>query len=156
MTHGLMSRTVVLLIGVVILIPSWPAWGAEAGIPWECSGYQGEAQGRCVQTFIEQQRTHIATLEGERQAQACELDRLRDHVDRQRAATAEIQQRLADRTPSVVPVAIPYGYWHPPAGFSLYLGRPWVYGPYGPGLVVRPHVWGPRYYGPHGRWARRW
>ncbi len=144
-----------LPIGLVTAWSPLPSWSAESSVPWECSGYQGEAQARCVQTFIEQPRTRIAELEGERQAQARELDRLRDQVDRQHATTAEMQQELADQTPSVVPVPVPYGSWYPPVGFSLYLGRPWVYGPYGPGLVVRPYGWGPRYYGPHGRWARR-
>lgn len=153
MTHGLNNRTVVLLIGILILIPSRPARGAEANIPWECSAYQGEAHGRCIHTFIEQQRTQLAKLEGERQAQARELDRLRDQMDRQRTTTAEMRQRLDDWTSSVVPVPVPYGSWYPPAGFSLYLGRPWDYGP---GLMLRPHVRGPRYLGPHGRWARRW
>lgn len=127
-----------------------PARAAAPQVPWECSTYEGDAQTRCLNAFIESQREKIGQLEGQLQAQQGTVGQLKDQVDRQAAATADLQRQLSDRpVPSVVPAPYPYPYSYPYAysyppgiGFGLYLGRPWIYGsPY----YYRP-FWGPRYY----------
>lgn len=120
--------------------------------PWECSTYEGEAQTRCLNTFIELQREEIGKLKGQLQAQQGTVEQLKQQSDRQAAATADMQRQLA-APPTIVP-SIPYSsytYVYPPAvGLGLYLGRPGFYGyPY----YYGPHIyWGPRYYR---HWGRR-
>jgi hypothetical protein len=152
---GKIRLTLALMTAIGLLLTAWPTRIAEASVPWECSGYEGEAQTRCMQTFIELQREKIAKLEDERRAQERELGRLQEQIGRQ-AAAADVQQQLASRSTTLVPVPSPYWYWYPPVGVSLYFGRPWIYGIYGPPYIYRPRSWGPRHYGPHGGWGRRW
>lgn len=136
----------------------------EGSIPWECTGYEGPAQTRCLQAYIEVQREKIGKLEEELRDQQGALGRLRDQVDRQAAATADLQRSLEDRPPVVSPGPygyVPFGYAYygyasvvPPIGFGLYIGRPWLYGP---SSFYRPYLWGPPYFGPRYRyWGRRW
>lgn len=104
------------------------AHAANPQIPWECSNYNGEAQTRCLNSFIELQREKIGQLEGQLQAQQSALGQFKDLADRQAAATADLQRQLSDRpSTAVLPVPYPSAYYYPP-GFGLYLGRPWVYG----------------------------
>ena len=135
-------------LGIWILLSTLPVHATEAQVPWECSGYSGEAQARCVQALIELQRDKIAKLEGQ----------LKEQSDRQAAATADLQRQLADRPSTVQPVPYaypyPYTYWYPPVGFSLFLGRPWIYGP---PYLYRPYPYypGPRFFGYNrGHWGR--
>ena len=121
-------------------------------VPWECSTYDGEAQTRCLNTFIELQREEIGKLKGQLQAQQITVEQLKQQSDRQAAATADMQRQLA-APPTIVP-SVPYSaytYVSPPAvGLGLYLGRPGFYGyPY----YYGPHIyWGPRHYR---HWGRR-
>lgn len=138
---------------------------AASTVPWECSNYSEEAQARCMQALIETQRERIGQLEGELKAHQNAVGQLREQVDRQSAATADLQRQLA--TPPPVGQTVPPVYAYPPAsvgiypGFGLYLGRPWRYGyGYGYGLSFgyRPYVGfgGYRYGGPcyrHWRWC---
>ena len=121
-------------------------------VPWECSTYEGEAQTRCLNTFIELQREEIGKLKGQLQAQQGIVEQLKQQSDRQAAATADMQRQLA-APPAIVPSApySAYTYVYPPAvGLGLYLGRPGFYGyPY----YYAPHIyWGPRHYR---HWGRR-
>ena len=129
--------------GIGLLLSAFPARATEAQVPWECSGYSGEAQTRCVQTLIEIQREKIAKLEGELQAQQATVNQLKEQAGRQAAAPP------VTVTPGPYAYPYPYTYWYPPAGFSLYFGRPWIYGPpyfYGPSFSF---YYGPRlFYGP--------
>lgn len=151
-------------------ITGWPVVGAllvhagEGTIPWECTGYEGPAQTRCLQAYIEVQREKIGKLEEELRDQQGALGRLRDRVDRQAATTADLQRSLEDRPPVAAPGPygyVPFGYSYygyasvvPPIGFGLYLGRPWLYGP---SSFYRPYLWRPPYFGPRYRsWGRRW
>jgi hypothetical protein len=119
---------------------------------WECSTYEGEAQTRCLNTFIELQREEIGKLKGQLQAQQGTVEQLKQQSDRQAAATADMQRQPA-APPTIVP-SVPYSaytYVYPPAvGLGLYLGRPGFYGyPY----YYGPHIyWGPRHYR---HWGRR-
>lgn len=121
-------------------------------VPWECSNYRDEAQTRCLNAFIEQQREQITKLEGQLHLQQESLGQLKNQIDRQAAATADLQQQLSQppRT-TIAPPPYAYSYIYPPVGLGIYLGRPWIYGPpyYGYGR----HFWGPRFYG---HWGRRW
>lgn len=133
----------------VLFSAAW-AHAESQPVPWECSTYEGEAQTRCLNTFIELQREEIGKLKGQLQAQQGAVEQLKQQSDRQAAATADMQRQLA--TPPTIVPSLPYStyaYVYPPAvGLGLYLGRPGFYGyPY----VYRPHIyWGPRHYR-HGR-----
>ena len=52
-------------------ILSWavPVRAADQPIPWECTGFAGEAQIRCTRTFTELQQEKIAKLEKELEVQ---------------------------------------------------------------------------------------
>ena len=134
-----------------IALTAIPALANKAQVPWECSNYSDEAQTRCLNAFIEQQREQIGKLEGQLHAQQEAVGQLKDQNDRQAAASAGIQQQLSQR-PATVVVPGPYAftYAYPPVGLGLYLGSPWIYGP--PYFYGRVY-WGPRY---HGRWGRHW
>src|SRR5213594_59367 len=113
-------------LGAGLLLSAFPALATDVQVPWECSRYSGEAQTRCVQTFIELQREKIAKLEGELQAQQATVNQLKEQADRQAAASADMQRQLAAPPVAVTPgpyaYPYPYAYWYPPVGFSLYLG----------------------------------
>lgn len=117
---------------LALLLFAAPAAHASAPqIPWECSTYEGTAQTRCLNAFIELQRERIAQLEGQLQAQQGTVGQLKNEVERQAAATADLQKHLTDRPATVVvPAPHPYAYVYPPTfGFGLYFGRPWIYAP---------------------------
>lgn len=138
-------------MAAVLLAAAVPARAADAQVPWECSNYEGAAQTRCLNAFIEQQREKIGQLEGELKAQQGTVGQLKDQVDRQAAASADLQRQLADRPNTTVVPAVPspysYAYVYPPSiGFGLYFGHPWLYGP---PYMYRPY-WG---FGYHRHWG---
>lgn len=162
-----------LMAGVSMVVMLWaaplsadePTSSANATTgPWECSGYTGDAHQRCLNAFIEVQQEKISKLEGELRMQQSSVNELRDRVDRQRAATADLERQLSDRTnaerlyaPPVTPF-YSYSFSYPPTGFGLYLGRPWFYGspyfyrPYfGSRSYFGPRFFGPRHFGCRGR-----
>jgi len=123
---------------------------ADASVPWECSNYSEQAQTRCMNAFIEQQREQIQKLEVQLQAERDAVAGLKNQVERQAAATSDLQQQLSQKQAStLVPTPYAYTYAFPPVGLGLYLGRPWIYGP---PYYYHPY-WGPRFYG---HWGRRW
>jgi hypothetical protein len=129
-----------------LLLSACLARAENQPVPWECSTYEGDAQTRCLNTFIELQREEIGKLKGQLQAQQNTVEQLRQQSERQAAATADMQRQIA-APPTIVPAApySAYTYVYPPAvGLGFYLGRPGFYGyPY----YYRPHIyWGPRYY----------
>lgn len=152
-----------LIAGVALLVMSaaGPLWANEPTGPWECSGYTGDAHARCLNAFIEVQQEKISKLEGELRTQQRSMNELRDRADRQRAATADLERQLSDRSrterlyaPPVTPF-YSYSFSYPPTGFGLYLGSPWYYGspyfyrPYfGPRNFFGSRYFGPGYFGP--------
>lgn len=136
----------VIGLTLLLLIGALPVQAEIPQVPWECSNYEGDTQTRCLNTFIEFQREKIGQLEGQLQAQQNTVAQLKNQVDRQAVATADMQRQLSDRpTTTVTPDPYPYVYSHPPGlGFGLYLGRPWIYG-YGPSYYYHPY-WGPLFY----------
>ncbi len=124
------SLVVLATAGVVGLQSVSVLLAADPRIPWECSTYEGEAQTRCLNAFIELQRDNIEQLEGQLHAQQGTVTELKSQVERQAAATADLQRQLSDRpTTAIIPSPYPYAYVYPPAlGFGLYFGHPRLYG----------------------------
>jgi hypothetical protein len=150
--HFAQSILIAGAAAAALLLATGLAHAENQPVPWECSTYEGEAQTRCLNTFIELQREEIGKLKGQLQAQQGTLEQLKQQSDRQAAATADMQRQLA-APPAIVP-SVPYSaytYVYPPTvGLGLYLGRPGFYGyPY----YYSPHIyWGPRHYR---HWGRR-
>jgi hypothetical protein len=152
----------------ILILFSGPGslWANDQTGPWECSGYTGDAHQRCLNAFIEVQQEKISKLEGELRLQQSSVNELRDRVDRQRAATADLERQLSDRSnaerfyaPPLAPF-YSYSYTYPPAGFGgfgLYFGSPWYYGspypyrPFGPRFYFGPSRFGHRHFGCRGR-----
>jgi len=138
-------------IGIGLLLAWLPAHANESQIPWECSTYTGDAHTRCVKVFVETQRDQIAALQRKMQSQQETVSHLKDQLDRQTSAHADLQRRLA-QPPAIVRVVPPL-YTNPSIGLGLYFGSPWIYGR---SLFYRPYVYGPSFfYGSHHR-GRRW
>ncbi len=146
----------ILVAAAISLTVSHGAYAADASVPWECSNYSGEAQVRCMQTFIEAQRDEIGKLEADLQSQRSQIGALQDQLDRHSRATADLQRQL-DQPPRVAPAPSPYvyaypypyppySYAYPPGiGLGLYFGTPGFYG--------SPYFYlGPRYYRHHHHW----
>ena len=156
MVHAILSKRsanrqpfrswfIALLYIPALLIPISHANANDQPVPWECSNYSGDAQTRCLNTFIDLQREEIGRLKGQLQAQQGTVEQLKQQSDRQAAAVADLQRQQA-APPTIVPApAYTYTYIYPPAiGLGLSFGRPWVYGP---PYYYRPHIyWGPHYY----------
>jgi hypothetical protein len=134
-------------------------WANEQTGPWECSGYTGDAHTRCLNALIEEQQGKISKLEGELRQQQSSMNELRDRVERQRAATADLERQLSDRsnverfyTPPLAPF-YSYSYSYPPVGLGLYFGTPWYYSspylyrPFGPTFYFGPRRFGYRSFG---------
>jgi uncharacterized coiled-coil protein SlyX len=149
-TAGLWPQLLIGTIGIGMVLAGLPAQASESQIPWECSSYTGDAHTRCVEAFAESQRDQIAALQGKLQAQQETVNRLTDQLDRQASTNADLQRHLAQ--PPAVVQTVPPLYGYPPVGFSLYLGRPWIFGP---PYYYPPFFYGLRYYGPHHR-GHRW
>lgn len=138
-----------------VLFP-FPSTAETLQVPWECSNFTGEAQTRCVNTFMEAQQKKIAELEGKLQAQEGTVSQLKSQLDRQATATSDLQRQLADRpATSLVPMPYPYpySYGYPLGlglGFGLQFGSAGIYA--SPYPYYRP-FWGPRHYG---YWGYRW
>lgn len=144
-------------LALVLVAP--PAGAEPLQIPWECSTYEGDAQTRCVNAFLEAQQKKIAELEGKLQAQQNTVGQLKDQLDRQASVTSDLQRQLAERptmraVPYSYPSPYPYGYAYPPAlglglGFGLQFGNAGFYAaPY----YARPY-WGHRHFD---YWGHRW
>ena len=147
---GLGPRLLIGAIGIGMVLAGLPAYASESQTPWECSSYTGDAHTRCVEAFAESQRDQIAALQGKLQAQQETVNLLKDQLDRQASTSADLQRQLAQ--PPAVVQAVPPLYAYPPVGLSLYLGRPWIYGP---PFFYRPYVYGSHYYGSRHR-GHRW
>jgi hypothetical protein len=138
----------------LLFLAALPVRAADAPVPWECSNYDGDAQIRCLNTFIELQRDKIGQLEGELRAQKGVVGQLKEQIDRQAAATTNLERQLSPRAPSTfVPAPYAYSYpfpfvYSPGFGLGLYFGRPWIYGP---SYSISPH-WGFRL---HRHWGHR-
>jgi hypothetical protein len=116
----------------------------------------------CLYAYIEIQNSKAGHVEEELQAQKHMLGQLRDQVDRQAAASQDLQRRLAERdtissSPYIAPPIFPGytypgygypGYAYPAPDLSLFLGVP---GYYWGRPFYGPRFFGPRFYGHHRR-----
>ena len=142
-----------------LLLAGGPAGAEELQIPWECSNYEGVAQIRCFNTFMEVQRDKIEQLESKLRAQEDAVAQLKGQVDRQATTTAKLETQLTERSSSGI-ISVPfvppppflntYGF-SPGIGFGFSFGRSWPYGyaPYsfGPYGGLRLHrFWGHRHW----------
>lgn len=90
--------------GVGFFLSTFPAQAIDEQVPWECSGYTGEEQARCVRTLIEIQHENIAKLEGQLKAQQDTVAQLKEQTDRQAAAAASQPHQAAAPPVAVAPV----------------------------------------------------
>lgn len=129
------QRPLLLATVVACFLHHADANAANSSIPWECSTYEGDAQTRCLSAFIELQRDKIERLEGQLQAQQGTVGQLKEQVERQAAATADLQRQLRDHPiTTIVPSPYSYTYVYPPTfpptvGLGFYFGGPWIFGP---------------------------
>ena len=155
-TAGLWPRFLIGAIGVGVALAGLPAQASESQTPWECSNYTGAAHTRCLEAFVESQRDQIATLQGKVQAQQETVNHMKDQIDRQAFASADLQRQVA-QPPAVVQVTPPL-YRLSTCGTRHLLGSPldvraailllppirlrptllWI-SPQGPPVVTTPH-----------------
>ncbi len=146
-TEELWPQFLIGAIGIAMVVAWVPAQASESQTLWECSSYTGDAHTRCLEGFAESQRDQIAALQGNLQAQQETVKLLKDQLDRQASASAELQRQLAQ--PPAIVQSVPSLYTYPPVGLGLYLGSPWIYGS---PLFYRPYGFGPHFYGSRHRW----
>jgi hypothetical protein len=149
-TEELWPQLLIGAIGIAMVVAWVPAQASESQTLWECSNYTGNTHTRCLEGFAESQRDQIAALQGKLQAQQETVKLLKDQLDRQASASAELQRQLAQ--PPAVMQAIPPLYAYPSVGFGLSLGHSWIYGP---SLFYPPYIYGPHFYGSRHR-GHRW
>ena len=159
--HSRLLQGFIAAVGLNFVLAVSPSGAETLQIPWECSNYEGDAQTRCVNAYLEAQQKKIAELEGKLQAQQNTVGQLKDQLDRQASATSDLQRQLAERpTMSVMPYSYsypysyPYGYAYPPTlglgfGLGFQFGNTGFYA--GPSYS-RP-FWGHRHFG---YWGHRW
>jgi hypothetical protein len=123
----------------------------EPAVPWECTTFVGEAQDRCIRTFVELQQEKIAKLEKDLEVQQQTVQQLQQQMAQQASTTAELERQLTHKSsrwygpPSV--------HVYPPLGLSLRFGRDRFFG--GSLWYGTPRYFGPRFYGHgHRRWHR--
>lgn len=148
-TSPLNSWIVCLLVcgvGVGLSMNDPQVFAEASKVPWECSGYSGDAQARCVTTLMELQKGKIDQLAEQLKAQEGIVNQLKEKLDRQEvSARSQVQtskQNSRYRRPYVSPYTYPYGSSYgfaqfPPIG--IYLQPPWGY--------PRNYGYGPGYWG---------
>jgi uncharacterized coiled-coil protein SlyX len=137
-------------VGVGLFMSNRYAFAQDMNVPWECSGYTGDAQTRCVSTLMELQQEKITRLEEQLKKQEGTVNQLKEQLDRQASALNKVQPSKQDSrypAPYVPGYAYPYGSSYgyiqvPPNG--IYLQPPWRYPRY---YGFGPGYWG---YGPPG------
>lgn len=125
------------------------AGAADQAVPWECTGFTGEAQSRCTRTFTALQREKIAKLEKALEFQKQETRQYQQQLAQQASTTAKLQRKLTRKrsrwyhSPSL--------HIFPSLGLGLHFGRDRFFG--GSLFYGNPRYDGPRFYR-HG--YRRW
>ena len=134
--------------------PSVPASASRFRSPQECQAYTGDAHLNCLYAYIEMQQSKTGRIEEELKTQKGMLGQLREQIDRQAAASSDVQRRLDEGQttippppvyvqPPVYPGYFP-GYYYPSPGLSLFFGGPRYYYGY---PFYGPRFYGPRFYG---------
>lgn len=149
--HSVLSRSLGGIWVLGFLLWTLPVSGADPIVPWECTGFSGEAQSRCVRTFTELQQEKIAKLEKELEIQKGTVQHLQHQVAQQASATADLKRQFRRKQSRWY--RSPFVNIYPPLGFSLGFGRDRHFG--GSLFLGRPYFYGPRFYGyGHRRWHR--
>ncbi len=144
------------LMGAFLIVGlpwSLPAWAGDDAIPWECSGFSGEAQARCMRTFSELQQEKIAKLERQLEAQRQRVDRLERQMSQQATQAAHLQKKLSKKRYRRYRYGWPRAWLYSPLGFSLQFGPHGVWA--GPRFFGGPFGYGYNFYG-HRYGKRRW
>ena len=118
------SVLIVSLGGVCVMgvmLCTLPSGATDPGVPWECTGFAGETQNRCIRTFAELQQEKIAKLEKDLKVQQQTVQQLQQHVAQQASATAELERKLTRKHSRWYGLAFVQIY--PPFGHSLRFGR---------------------------------
>ncbi len=132
-----------------MMLSSVSVGAADQPVPWECSGFTGEAQIRCTRTFTELRLEKIAKLEKELEFQRQKNQQYHQQVVQQASAMAKLEKKLTRKrarwynSPSL--------HIFPPFGLGLRFGRDLFFG--GSLFYGNPRYYGPRFYR-HG--YRRW
>jgi CubicO group peptidase (beta-lactamase class C family) len=142
--------TLFILCILSVIFPLWlKAEASDPSVPWECSNYSGDAQTRCIQGMLEEQRNRIGQLEEQLLTQQSQLKALQNEAARPPQVTTP---PAAPAPPPPVPYAYGYGY---PYGYVYYppgIGLGFSFG----GLSGYGHrYWGPQYYGHWGHGHHR-
>ncbi len=128
-----------------------PVSAKEPAVPWECTGFEGDAQYRCIETFAQLQQEKIAKLEKELEIQQQTVQQLQQQVAQQASATAKLERKLTRKRSRWYNSAFVDVY--PPVGLSLRFGRDRLFG--GSLFYGAPRFYGPRWYGyGHRHWYR--
>ena len=145
--------SLVSICAMVFILWTFPAFATEQPVPWECSGFTGEAQSRCVRTFTDLQQEKIAKLERDLESQRQTVRQLQSQVTQQASATADLERQLSKRRSRWY--GLPSVQIYPPFGLGLRFGSGRRFG--GSLFFGSPYYYGPRFYGHgHRRWHRRW
>ena len=144
-------RTLESVCVIGILLFALPVDATDLPIPWECTGFAGKAQSRCVRTFHELKQEKTAKLERKLEIQQQTVQHLQQLVTQQKLARVERERQLTQHHSPFSGISSVELY--PPYGFSLRLGRDRWNGEsvwYG-----MPRYFGSRWYGHgHRRWYR--
>ncbi len=129
-------------------------WGgsvraADQSIPWECTGFAGDAQDRCTRTFTELRQEKIAKLEKELEFQRQKNQQYQQQVVQQASAMARLEKKLTRKRARWYNSSSLHIF--PPLGLGLRFGRDRFFG--GSLFYGYPRYYSPRFYR-HG--YRRW
>lgn len=136
------------LTGLCVLgfmLGALPAEATGPVIPWECTGFTGEAQNRCTRMFTELQQEKIAKLEKDLEVQQRTVQQLQNQVARQASATADLERKLTRKRSRWY--GSPFVQIYPPLGLTLGFGRDKYF--WGSLFYGTSHYYGSGFYG-HG------
>jgi len=143
--HSFVTSSLGSFCALVVMLCALPADATGPIIPWECTGFAGEAQSRCVRTFADLQQEKIATLERDLEVQQRTVQQLQNQVARQASATVDLERKLTRKRSRWY--SSPFVQIYPPLGLTLRFGRDTFFG--GSLFYGSSHYYGPRLYG-HG------
>ncbi len=128
----------------VLAVMLWPlsVSGADLLVSWECTGFSGEAQDRCIRTFVELQEEKISKLGKDLEIQQQTVQQLQQQVAQQKSVTAELERKLTRKRSDWY--SAPSGDLYPPFGLNLRFGQDRYWG--GSPFYGQPHYYGPRFY----------
>lgn len=119
--NSVLARSLGGVCALSIMLWSLPVGAADQTVPWECTGFAGEARNRCIQTFAELKQEKIEKLEKYLEFQQQKVRQLQQHVAQQASATAKLERKLTRRYFRWY--GSPYVQIYPSFGLSLRFGR---------------------------------